>query len=300
MEGSRRPGKMLLALDGSAGAYESVKYICRIPALQSLDVHLFSVFSKIPERYWDLAMQPLLGDRMRDTLAWEVQNEKAIEGHLEKAKRQLVHDGFQQDRVKIRVKEKEVGVARDILREASEGYTAVVVGRRGVSRLKDLVLGSIASKLLERVNFTPLIIVGRNPKPGKVLLAFDGSENSMRMVDFVGQILGKSGLESMLLHVIRGSDKDYIQKAEAVMTQPFEQATVRLIQSGFPKGRVKTRIITGAGSRAETIVKTAREGGYGTVVVGRRGFSRVPEFFMGRVSNKVIQMAKGQAVWVVS
>jgi nucleotide-binding universal stress UspA family protein len=300
MAESRRLGKLLVALDGSAGGYETVKYISGIPAFQSLDIRLFSVFTKIPERYWDLTMQPLLGDRMRDIRAWEVQNEKAIEGHLVKAKQRLLREGFSEDRVKICVKEKKVGVARDILREASEEYMAVVVGRKGTSKLKDLVLGSIASKLLERVSFKPLIIVGRNPKAGKILLAFDGSENGMRMVDFVGQMLGESGLEPLLLHVIRGSDRGYIQEAEAMMSQPFEQATRRLIQSGFPEGQVKTRIITGVGSRAETIVKTAREGGYGTVVVGRRGLSRVTEFFMGRVGNKVVQMAKGLAVWVVS
>jgi nucleotide-binding universal stress UspA family protein len=300
MAGNRRSGKMLVALDGSAGAYEAVKYICGIPALQALDIRLFSVFTRIPERYWDLTMQPLLGDRMRDIRAWEVQNEKAIEGHLAKAKQRLVHEGFSEDRVKICVKEKQVGVARDILRETSEGYMAVVVGRRGMSKLKDLVMGSIASKLLEKVSFKPLIIVGRNPKAGKVLLAFDGSENGMRMVDFVGQTLGKSGLESLLLHVVRSSDRGYIQEAEAMMSQAFGQATSRLIQSGFPEGQLKIRIITGARSRAETIVKTAREEGYGTVVVGRRGLSRVTEFFMGRVSNKVVQLAKGQAVWVVS
>jgi nucleotide-binding universal stress UspA family protein len=43
----------------------------------------------------------------------------------------------------------------------------------------------------------------------------------------------------------------------------------------------------------------AREEGYGTIVVGRRGLSRVHEFCMGRVSNKLIQMGREQAVWVI-
>jgi hypothetical protein len=46
-------------------------------------------------------------------------------------------------------------------------------------------------------------------------------------------------------------------------------------------------------------MEEATKGGYGTIVVGRRGVSKVYEFLMGRVSNKVIQMAKDQAVWVV-
>jgi hypothetical protein len=36
------------------------------------------------------------------------------------------------------------------------------------------------------------------------------------------------------------------------------------------------------------------------IVVGRRGLSRVEEFFMGRVSDKVLQLAKEMAVWVVT
>ena len=52
-------------------------------------------------------------------------------------------------------------------------------------------------------------------------------------------------------------------------------------------------------SRAGTIVDQARRGGYGTIVVGRKGVTRVEEFFMGRVSSKVLQLAKDMAVWVV-
>ena len=43
----------------------------------------------------------------------------------------------------------------------------------------------------------------------------------------------------------------------------------------------------------------ALPGGYGTIVVGRRGLSTVEEFDMGRVSNKLVQAAKDRAVWVV-
>jgi len=34
--------------------------------------------------------------------------------------------------------------------------------------------------------------------------------------------------------------------------------------------------------------------------VGRRGLSRIQEFYMGRVGNKVMQMAREMAIWVVS
>ena len=52
------------------------------------------------------------------------------------------------------------------------------------------------------------------------------------------------------------------------------------------------KIITGVYSRAKAIVEEARLGNYGTIVVGRRGLSKVQEFFIGRGSNQVIQLAK--------
>ncbi|MFH1480427.1 MAG: universal stress protein, partial [Pseudomonadota bacterium] len=79
----------------------------------------------------------------------------------------------------------------------------------------------------------------------------------------------------------------------------FVKAEGRLLRSGFESRQVTNKIIQGVESRAAAIVQEAREGGYGTIVVGRRGVSMVKDFFIGRVSNKVIQLARDQAVWVV-
>ena len=69
-------------------------------------------------------------------------------------------------------------------------------------------------------------------------------------------------------------------------------------QKGFDRSRMQACVSHG-GSRAGTIVDEARRGGFGTIVVGRRGLTKVEEFFMGRVSNKVLQMAREMAVWIV-
>jgi nucleotide-binding universal stress UspA family protein len=68
----------------------------------------------------------------------------------------------------------------------------------------------------------------------------------------------------------------------------------------FNRNQINIRTVTGAHSRAAVIITEALKGGYGTIVVGRRGLTNVEEFIMGRVSNKVIHMAREMAVWVVS
>ncbi len=49
----------------------------------------------------------------------------------------------------------------------------------------------------------------------------------------------------------------------------------------------------------KAILSEAEKGGYGTIVMGRRGISKTQEFFMGSVSNKILQQAGDKSVWIV-
>ena len=294
--------EILVAIDGSDYGFETIKYISRIPSFKGKRIHLFSVCTKIPGRYWDLQREAAFSGKVTKILAWEARQREECQGYMEKAKQILLDTGFSDKSVSIKLHEMELGIARDIIKEAGKGYKALVVGKRGMSRVKRLVLGSIATKLLQKASFIPLILVGRNPRPGKFLIAFDGSEGSMRAIDCIGTLLGGPDCEINLTHVVRyGEDeKNFIAEAEKTIALAFDEAVERLAESGIPRTHINTQIITGSESRAGTIVDEAGQGGYGTIVLGRRGLSEIKDFSMGRVSNKVIQIAKGHAAWVVS
>jgi nucleotide-binding universal stress UspA family protein len=292
--------KILLPFDGSEGALEAVKYVGKNLSFHQMEVVLFNVHGKIPESYWDLEKDPPLGWRLKEVKAWEVGFRKSIQEDMEKAKRILWRAGFPKEAVKTNIHERKKGIARDILTEAKRGYSCIFVGRKGVSKVKDLILGSVSTKLLEKISFTTLVVVGTKPVSGGVLLALDGSEISMRTVDYVGKILGGSPLDLCLINVIRGDKREFVKGAKSKISSVLEQAKRQLMKSGFDGAQISTRIVTGAHSRAETIVNEARKGGYGSIVVGRRGLSKVQDFFIGRVSNKVVQLAKREAVWIVS
>ena len=72
-----------------------------------------------------------------------------------------------------------------------------------------------------------------------------------------------------------------------------------LLNTGIPESQLKTRLIDGTRDAASDILKEARSGDYGTIIVGRRGRSGVKEFFMGSVTSKVLQDCAGMAVWIV-
>jgi hypothetical protein len=46
-------------------------------------------------------------------------------------------------------------------------------------------------------------------------------------------------------------------------------------------------------------LERANEGKYGTLVIGRRGLTIVKEFFIGRVGDKIFQLAGDLTVWVM-
>ncbi len=91
-----------------------------------------------------------------------------------------------------------------------------------------------------------------------------------------------------------------MHKAEKSTESVFEEASGYPEKAGFNSNHITTRMVTGVSSRAGVIIVEALKDGYGTIVVGRRGFSHVEEFFMGRVSNKVVQMTREIAVWVIT
>jgi nucleotide-binding universal stress UspA family protein len=291
---------LLLTLDGSDRAFQTVHYISKIHSLKDRPIVLFTVFSKIPDAHWDLEKEPAYNRKLGEIRAWETHRAKKLETYMGKARQILLNAGFPPDAVEIRLHERRKGVARDIIREVRKGYFALVVGRKGVGRMRRILVGSVANKLLERVATIPVVLIGRDVQPGKVLIALDGSAGSLKAVDCVGEVFGASGYEINLTNVMRYEAKDRIAESERFIGEVFDRAIDRLTAAGIARKHISTQIVTGAPSRAEAIVKEAKQGGFGTIVMGKRGLSEVRDFSMGSVTQKVVQSATGRAVWVVS
>jgi len=51
------------------------------------------------------------------------------------------------------------GIARDIVAEADSGYDTIVMGRRGLSGIKEFVMGSVSQKVLHSVKDVSIILV---------------------------------------------------------------------------------------------------------------------------------------------
>jgi len=306
--------KVLIPIDGSGQSLAAVRYIGGVLKPEKTKIILFHVDPAMPESFLDLEKSPEFRSRLAPLRAWAAQQKKFIDDTMTKASKILFISGFPADAVSVKIQTKKTGIARDILHEAGTGeYKMVVVGRTGINKFKDLVLGSVANKLIGNLVNIPLVVVGGKPNPNKFIIAFDGSKGSMRSVSTVAAMLNNTDSEIMICHVIRsiGIEKlilgetpfpefDWTELCVKKIEPAIEEAKRKFVSAGLESGKISGKILTEKPSRAGGIIAEAKEGGFGTIVVGRRGLSAVEEFFIGRVSRKVLHMAKKMAVWVVN
>ncbi len=153
--------------------------------------------------------------------------------------------------------------------------------------------------------------------PNKVLIAFDGSANAMRAVDYAARLFGpQKSAEVTLCGVherapieklegeapgmgkLRQSLLDLEIEREQVRER-MNQASQALVGSGMDIGRVHVKHIEKKTNVPKDLLTEIAEGGYGTVVVGRRGSTDIRDFIFGRVSSTLVNNLQGRTVIVV-
>jgi nucleotide-binding universal stress UspA family protein len=302
--------RFLVPLDGSERALETCRHIASFRPFQAFNAVLFHVFSGVPDACFDAGRRP--SGVSRAIRAWQTEERREIEDHFNLARRTLTARRFPAERIEIQLHRRRYGVARDIIREARGNYEFVVASRRGINPLSGMIIGSVTLKLLQGLSFTPLLIAGRKPPGNQVLIGFDGSPGAQRAVRFLGGLIAPyPELSICLLHVFRGGSdappgiRRFLPPLENAATvqenimRKFDLAKSRLAALGIAPERIRTRFVSGAVSRAAEIVKHARTEEIGVIALGRRGVSRVRDFFIGRVTNKVLHLAHDRSVWIV-
>ena len=210
---------------------------------------------------------------------------------------------------------RKLGFSKDIIEFAQQGpYDAIVVGRRGLSGLARLYAGSVTGDILEQSQVIPVWLVDGEAGAGEILVAVDGSEASLRVVDHISFMMsGDSTMRATLVHVASNArnscaidmeehpdaelDDIIVRGDKACIDQFYSRVLEKFKQAGIEPERVRFETIQGRGRVGRAIMDYAEKGDYRTLVVGRRGIDR--SFFMGSVSRYMINNLSNGALWLI-
>ncbi len=142
--------KILLAFDDSENAMRAVEHVAKLFTPAETRVVLFSVFQDTAS-LCDMH-SPELTDYFKSQQSsfciMEEKKKSLVRDAMTKATQVLKEAGFDEKRVEIKTQVKKKGIARDIAKEAQNGYDLIVMGRRGLSGIREFFLGSISQKVL--------------------------------------------------------------------------------------------------------------------------------------------------------
>jgi len=306
--------KIVVPIDGSKNALRSFDYLEKLYGPKhELDVSLLYVVPSLP---------PLLADEKttdKDVYASLTNAQKRLVNRankvLKEAKQHLLAKGFDEKRIEAVAQKRRTGIAQDICEWAeNKKVDAVLLTRRGQTELEMFFLGRVSDRIVEYCRDAPVWIAGGVSDSRKVLVCVDRSENALRAVDHAGFMLSGTDTPVTVFHTMRNLrryvPKEVLEEAPELQElwkkkagqdiAPFmEKARDMLLKAGLTEAQVSSKVVDGSRSPADDILKEARENGYGTIVLGRRGISGVKGFLFGSVTKKILNQATGLTIWLV-
>jgi len=290
--------RILLAYDGSGLALDAVHYIGEVFPRERTQVVIFYVETKIPRSFWRMEKELDFRFKTPEIRASIATRKKAVNLAMEKAEKRLIKAGFPLESIHTMVHIKNQGVVQDIIEESHQGYDALVIGRKGHSRIKDFIVDSLPVKLLGKITNIPLIVVGTKPSHKNILVAFDGTREILKAIKSMSALINTKGCKLLLCHS-QHPGSTFQKNQEKTPSAMFDLPMDYFLEAGFSNDQVSFEIIENEKNHTNCILNKARGGDYGTIVIGRRRLTALKKLTGSRVGNKIFRNAGSHVVWIV-
>ncbi len=307
------PGKQILvAVDGSVYSAYSLHYLGKLfKNVTSITFHLLAI---IPHKMHDT--QRAWVDQKNIKLALDPHSRESYDKAelcLQQAKGILRRHGLAEEQIVCNVQMTYRNVADDLLKKARNGmYDALLIGRRGLGMIQEIVLGSVSKNILEKCHDVPIWLIDGQVDSNKFLVPIDGTKHSLRAVDHLAFILRDNPDAEVTFFnspdlfgerpQIPPADSDWDKQWSATnMISPkclFNEPTSILAANGFSNDRIH-HLCSPIGIHASRqIIRQALADEFGTIVIGRRP-ATIAKGVFGGVTDQIIHMADQMALWIV-
>jgi len=274
--------KILALVDGSGYAESVCHHTAWIAKWLGAGVDLLHL---LPEggaaESKDLSGALALGARtalLKDLAELDAQRAKltTAQGHaiLDAARAIVEADGVGPVREKLRY-----GEMVETLRKLEPDVRALVMGKRGESSAGAFDhLGHNLERVLRSAT-VPVFVASRRFQPiEKVLIAFDASASALRAVDRMAVSPVFAGLEAVLIHA--GADTPAIRQA-------LDVAREKLAAGGV---QISVQVVVG--EPEEALERKIAADGFGLLVMGAYGHSRIRNLIIGSTTTALIRACK--------
>lgn len=152
--------KILIAMDDSENAQRAVAFVAeRFSKENSITLINVMMDTATLCNLESPELIPLFRAQQSSFCALEDKKRELVNEAMEKAKNLLISYGFAENTIRKKVTNKNRGIARDILDEAENGYDLIVLGRRGLTGVKEFFLGSTSQKVFSNAKDISVLIV---------------------------------------------------------------------------------------------------------------------------------------------
>lgn len=280
--------RIVLALDGSAGAETALRLVTALPWPSPTTVRAVRVIEPI----YDVFGLPAVDLGPSDAFVPAFGEVKA---ELDEEVGGLARDGLTVDPHAI------VGRPASVIVETarSEAADAIVMGSRGRGPMASMVLGSVSAEVVGHA--TCPVIVARRPTMERVMIAVDGSDTTDRVIDAV---IGLGCFAGRRLEVVAVAPspvpgpgimfaggygvpvewfEEGVEAARDAMAETASAAAARLTEAGF-----EVTWSVPLGDPAATIVDHAATSHADAIVVGTHGRTGLDRLLLGSVARNVL------------
>jgi len=285
------PRKILLATDGSEDAVMAAQITADIAAMADSEVHIIHILEPLPRYAYPGVTSEIYSLVHNKRRRWA---KELLAGEIERARNEganvvegLLREGPIVDEILDASNELRVGL--------------IVMGSRGLGRVKALFLGSVSEGVAHHAQH-PLLVARGGQKawpPKRLVIGDDDSEMARQAGELAAQIAKPFGASGKLVRAYpelpeidlegRVSDPRLVDDALRRAERDLEEQAKTLEHTLGKRPRVRIAV----GDPAARILEVASEESSTLIAVGSRGLGPIRRLRLGSVSTKVLRAAKG-------
>ncbi|MCA1742669.1 MAG: universal stress protein [Desulfonatronovibrio sp.] len=154
--------KILIAVDESKNSLNAVQYVANIVRPDKVFITLLNILDTPPNLDSQPTIHPFFKSKLQELKGQSGAQLKLMEEVLNEHCKILREAGIPADSIQVRTQSARDSISKDIISEAREGqYDTVALGRRGVSGMEKILLGSISSKIVKSIKNCSVWIIDK-------------------------------------------------------------------------------------------------------------------------------------------